>query len=137
MKKEVKQKWLERLRSGEIEQTSCRLGDEDGARCCLGVLCDVAVEEKVIPPPILNEEGPQSDRVLIYGVDDDSNKGVLPQAVVDWAGLENSCPQVEDPMTITSRVTKDKIETNTLMQMNDEGMTFEEIAEVIENNPVH
>ncbi len=32
----VKNKWIERLRSGEIPQLEGSLGDEDGSRCCLG-----------------------------------------------------------------------------------------------------
>ena len=37
---ELKDKWLEALRSGEYSQTTETLKDENGF-CCLGVLCDV------------------------------------------------------------------------------------------------
>lgn len=41
MDKELKQKWIDALRSGEYKQTKGTLRDTNG-HCCLGVLCDVA-----------------------------------------------------------------------------------------------
>jgi hypothetical protein len=37
MNEQIKQRWIEALRSGEYEQTQGRLRDETGY-CCLGVL---------------------------------------------------------------------------------------------------
>lgn len=83
---EVKEKWLEQLRSGQIEQGAGWLGKESGERCCLGVLCDVAFEESVIDTRRLVE----ADGVLQYGVDpegddDDLETTDLPVAVSVWA----------------------------------------------------
>ena len=40
MNPEVKQKWIEALRSGKYEQIKRKLWD-NGKYCCLGVLCEV------------------------------------------------------------------------------------------------
>jgi hypothetical protein len=42
MDKELKQKWIDALRSGEYQQGKKRLCTEDGRYCCLGVLQMVA-----------------------------------------------------------------------------------------------
>lgn len=41
MNKEIKEKWLEALRSGEYKQGREHLRDESNQFCCLGVLCDI------------------------------------------------------------------------------------------------
>jgi hypothetical protein len=38
---ELKAEWVAALRGGEYEQGQGCLHSEDGAKCCLGVLCDV------------------------------------------------------------------------------------------------
>ena len=43
MKKDIKQAWLNALRSGDYEQTTGYLEDK-GEYCCLGVLCDITDE---------------------------------------------------------------------------------------------
>ena len=49
MKKEIAEKWVAKLRSGEIKQGTGFLRRSTGERCCLGVLCDMAVEAKRYP----------------------------------------------------------------------------------------
>jgi hypothetical protein len=68
----VAKKWVAALRSGKIKQTRGQLGRESGSRCCLGVLCDLAVEEGVITKYRFNE-------------------GVLPKEVIKWSGIKDSC----------------------------------------------
>lgn len=41
MKKELKDKWIAALRSGEYKQGKARLKTDDGGYCCLGVLADI------------------------------------------------------------------------------------------------
>jgi hypothetical protein len=55
MNTELKQKWVEALRSGEYRQIRGRLNDYDNGYCCLGVLCKVAGYE-VIGTNILENE---------------------------------------------------------------------------------
>lgn len=58
----VAQKWVDALRSGEFQQTTGKLGAvaADGSRayCCLGVLCEVAVADGVIPPAYVSRADP-------------------------------------------------------------------------------
>lgn len=74
MKKDVKEKWLTALRSGEYTQTKGRLHRTEASRlssagyCCLGVLCEVAVAEGVIDSYV-------------------ADAAYLPAAVRTWAGL--------------------------------------------------
>lgn len=52
MTAEIKQKWIEALRSGNYKQGTGYLKATDGTWCCLGVLCDV-----------LGRDVPAGDRV--------------------------------------------------------------------------
>jgi hypothetical protein len=139
--KEVKELWVEALRSGEIEQTTGHLGDSAG-RCCLGVLCDLAVREGAIPAPIYHE-----DNDLFYWVGDlealeeegdwdierNSEYGLLPHSVMYWAGLDSVNPHVavpEDGEPDDSEFT----ESIGLSDLNDDrDWTFGMIADVIED----
>jgi hypothetical protein len=106
MNKVIKKEWVERLRSGKYKQGKYRLRDSNNNYCCLGVLCEVYVDEKLIPEPILvDENGPYS-----YGKE--GNTSLLPLEVrlsSFWA--------------------------SELMCMNDKlDRTFPEIADYIEQN---
>lgn len=48
LKHEVKEKWLKALRSGEYKQGRNTLYNPDTDQyCCLGVLCELAFQERV------------------------------------------------------------------------------------------
>lgn len=86
MRPEIAQKWADALRSGKYQQGQGDLSHVNymsGGRyfCCLGVLCEVAVEEGVIPPPV--SEGSTSS--MVYGRDGDTAKALPPSEVVRWA----------------------------------------------------
>lgn len=78
-------KWVERLRNGGIEQHQGGLGTDDGARCCLGVLCDLAVEAGVIPPATGLDEGDYIVRAFRF----DGEAATLPERVKWWAGMKS------------------------------------------------
>jgi len=87
MNKTIKAKWIKALQSGDYEQTTQALKNEDGF-CCLGVLCDVYNKEKGKEwekPAFTNRMG----RSYIFG---ESTK--LPVEVQDWSGLIGSNPLV-------------------------------------------
>jgi hypothetical protein len=116
---EVKEKWLAALRSGEIPQIKAVLAQVDGpGRCCLGVLCDLAVAEGVIPEPVKVRHASGVER-LAYGY---SATTVLPYRVMRWAGVPAAHPLVQTP---------DGKEEG-LAVLNDSGYTFAEIADLIE-----
>lgn len=122
MNEEVKALWLAALRSGEYLQGKDSLhsinDDLKDAYCCLGVLCEVAVNEGIIPEP----ENAFGDTDLMSRHYD--GKWDIPSSkVVEWAGLEEDNPTVNDEEGLTLR----------LSELNDEyGYNFEQIARVIE-----
>jgi hypothetical protein len=76
MDADVKQLWVEALRSGKYSQTRGRLRDEDGF-CPLGVLCDLNAQ--YAPEEM---RGAWEEDMRFSGC-----LGVLPYVVINWAGL--------------------------------------------------
>ena len=110
MNPQIKQKWVDALRSGEYQQCRGYLRKEDGF-CCLGVLCDLYIKEN-------NVEWQHNE------VDDyfyENHSFIPPSSVVEWSGIADSNPFVND-------------EIDTLGGLNDKGFTFNEIADVIEEH---
>lgn len=126
---EVKEKWLTALRSGDFEQGKDALKNKSYTgtpqHCCLGVLCEIAVQEGVIPPPTQTE----SDG-WFYGVDGDESWSGLPHVVAQWAGLGDPASDmwVDSPREDDA----ERKERNSLSGLNDYGYTFEQIADLIE-----
>jgi hypothetical protein len=106
MNPEIKQKWVAALRSGEYKQTTGHLRDETGF-CCLGVLCDLHAKEN---------NGQWEDGHYL------STKDVLPDTVEKWAGVLGPSPEVME----------DDDKKSMLSELNDGGMTFARIADLIE-----
>lgn len=108
MKKEVADLWVNALRSGKYKQVQGSLCKYNSF-CCLGVLCEIALENNV-PIKITTE-----DDNKVY----DGHSIYLPKIVQDWAGLKNHMGRVNG---------------SCLADMNDYGYTFEYIAQTIEEN---
>lgn len=93
MNEDVKELWTEALRSGDYEQGKGSLTNIDGTGtkyfCCLGVLCAVAVANGL---DLLVYE--DEDRVTYNGA-----SAYLPEAVMEWAGLEQEDPPLLKPET--------------------------------------
>ena len=117
--KDVMNKWIEALESGDYAQTRGALGVDglEGGKpsfCCLGVLCELAVQEGIIPDPL---RGDAENATRLYG--EAGNSGALPVEVRKWAGLA------------TNNGTYDGADKN-LVGLNDSyGYSFEQIASVI------
>ena len=111
MNPQIKQKWLNALRSGEYQQTKGFLRKEDGF-CCLGVLCDLYGKEN-------NAEWNLANNGHNYEFQDKESH--LPSSVIEWAGVEDSNPYIIGGI-------------GTLSGLNDKGFTFNEIADLIENH---
>lgn len=110
MNPQIKQKWVDALRSGDYKQTQRHLHDENGF-CCLGVLCDLYIKENNV------EWEPSTHYNNVYMFQD--MMAALPLSVVEWADLEYYNPHVN-------------VEKSTLAGLNDGGSTFKQIADVIE-----
>lgn len=110
MNQQIKQKWVEALRSGEYKQTQGRLRNHDGF-CCLGVLCDVLF--------------PEDWKFTLGRCSHNDYSHVLPPKVLREAGLQESNP-------IVIGYSLSAHHDSSLASYNDEGKTFEEIANIIE-----
>ena len=111
MNQQVKQKWVSALRSGDYQQTKYYLHTGDGF-CCLGVLCDLYGKEH-------NVEWNLANNGNNYEFQD--RPSCPPFSVTEWAGIVSSNPY------ICSR-------SFTLAELNDNGSTFNEIADLIEEH---
>ena len=114
---EIKAKWAAALRSGVYQQIIGSLANRTNGRCCLGVLCDLAVEAGIARTlPV-----PGRSYISYVSVTDpsDHDSGLLPSAVVRWAGLDRSNPIIRG------------LHEN-LSGLNDHGLSFTDIANHIE-----
>ena len=127
MNPEVKQKWIDALRSGKYEQGSERLRSVTGY-CCLGVLCDLYAQEHDVEWEFRGnaETNLQLQDYWYFG----DQSQFLPESVMNWAGLRNHNPQVRIDV-------EDNDEDNWYYQdeianVNDSGYTFNDLSKLIE-----
>lgn len=122
--REVLNLWIDALESGKYQQTTqvLRRNDENGEAvgyCCLGVLCELAVEAGVIQPSILN---PNATNISMYG--EGENTGNLPKEVRKWVGLATPNGRFNE--------TGEEYSSTTLIGLNDtHGYNFQQIAGVL------
>jgi hypothetical protein len=119
MNPEVKQLWIEALRSGEYKQDQWVLRrniPSDKPVCCaLGVLCEVAVKAGIVERYLPDDRG-----TIRYG-NERENK-TLPSEVMDWAWLHSPEVAIEDNESVT-----------TVTCLNDhDNLSFDTIATIIE-----
>jgi len=107
----IKHQWTEALRSGQYPQGKEWLRNADGAYCCLGVLCELYRQTQDLTGLQWNRE--QNDQAYHYG----DCCSLLPEAVLEWAGLPEDDAVVEE-----------------LMCQNDDGALFPTIADYIEEH---
>lgn len=106
MNEELKQQWVEALRSGEYQQTTGCLRDIGGF-CCLGVLCDI------LDRSCWDVHTDDSYGVTDYSYGDGDEDALIPADISERIGLPR-------------RVQED------LAELNDHGFSFAEIALHIE-----
>lgn len=121
---DIANKWIAALRSGKYKQAEEVLRDSNGGFCCLGVLCDLH-----------SKENQSAEHVWFDNnyFDEDAN---LPNEVAQWAGLKTVDEVYEDsgkhgtlPELIDDGVGG---KAKHLAALNDRGMSFDKIADVIE-----
>jgi len=164
MKRKVAEELEKRLRSGDYKQGRGFLHILPGAAegdeyCCLGVLCEMAVEEGVVKKSTTRGE----HSTAYYGSSDTDEAAVtgwynrvLPVAVVEWAGiktqvdLDESWPALLDDNEGIARFARGMADSESYVQsvgdrterhislasMNDSGVPFEEIADFIRDKVV-
>jgi hypothetical protein len=110
MRQDVKDKWVEALNSGKYRQIQGFLATNDGGRCAVGVLADIAAEAGIVvrsSRPL----GNGARQCLTY----DKLAFSLPVAALKWADITEK-------------------DTNVIMDMNDVGTSFQFIANWIKEN---
>ena len=113
MNADIAKQWVEALRSGDYVQGGGALR-RDGKHCCLGVLCDLAVEAGVIPEPVMTDH-----HEFVYG----GKYALLPNSVMVWSGMKTAGGAFRNP---------DEPEPFNLTGLNDSPVSFEVIAKTIE-----
>lgn len=132
MNKDVKALWLSALRSGEYKQATGALkeyvignSDEIGY-CCLGVLTDIAIKTGAVSGEWIYREHTDS-----YDYRDRETAcievALLPWDVAEWAGVRAN----GDPLDGFGLPEGSSLD---LPALNDGGLPFEVIANIIEKN---
>lgn len=126
LRPEVKAKWTAALRSGTYTQGVGQLRDSADNFCCLGVLCEIAVEEGVIPPAKVSSGWTN----YAYGNPEaaDIRTGVLPASVQSWAFED-----FEPPLVAKTNYEDPFLGDHHASNWNDDyDATFHRIADLVE-----
>jgi len=113
MKREIATQWVKALRSGDYKQGTGVLRSSDNRFCCLGVLCEVLREE-------LNLEVTKIPSDYNHAYEYEGSQIALPRKVRDYVRMRSSDGDYDD--------------RNSLAKLNDKGMSFSDLADVIEAN---
>lgn len=125
MRHEIRERWVEALRSGRYKKAMRRLGSRESGveeQCALGVLCELAVLDGVIVRHEIGIDDYTPVTIFAYG---DSTEN-LPVEVMDWAGLDAVDPHVINQDGNISAIT----------ELNDGcGLEFDAIAKLVDADP--
>ena len=109
-REEALELWLTTLEQHPERQTTGYLKKSNNKMCCLGQLCDLLYE-------------PNETQLLegdYYSYGEDENIEDLPEEVVEFMGFYGPYGELDN---------------STLAQLNDDGITWPEIAKFIRENP--
>ena len=115
MDKKIKAKWLKALRSGDYDQTEgalCRVLDTGAAYCCIGVLVEIVRGEDIW------EDTAIGSTALAMG---NGPRYTPNESFYGEVGIKEGYDESLGRKTISK-----------VIALNDNGKSFEEIAEVIE-----
>jgi len=118
MNPELKKKWVDALRSGEYKQGKSYLRSSD-SYCCLGVLADVIIKET--DQYYWRRDSTISKLVEVYSLINKMDEAVVGSGKFYSAFYDEYLYSLEQ---------------DNLIKLNDgENLSFNEIADYIENNP--
>jgi hypothetical protein len=86
MNPEIKIMWVATLRSGNYEQGTGLLRDDDNQFCCLGVLCDLM--------PDAAKRWNLVDEQYVANYRFDGTQDALPESVMTWASISFPDPEI-------------------------------------------
>lgn len=119
MKSDIAQKWVDALRGNRYRQGRNALKQQKNGEikhCCLGVLCEL-YQLEASSPLDERELGPCGFTFM------DGSSDFLPRPVMHWAGMGSNNGDFHDP--VSDRGTN-------LVDLNDKGMDFSKLADIIE-----
>lgn len=101
--------WIDALRSGEYTQIKSQLGRDGEGYCCLGVACEVAIQNGLDIERVVQSNGT---------IDFDGERGELTDTVAEWYGFDGNGVELEDTTAISLN--------------DDDEYTFVQIADKVE-----
>ena len=135
MKREIADKWVAALRSGEYTQTTETLAcDARSKHCCLGVLCELAIEDGVeMDVAEVEMDVPDANTYTMFA----GEAGGLPESVQQWADVKSRDAWVRKGAvddSLLDRLPPRRLEGEkvSLAMLNDHGVEFGDIADIIE-----
>ena len=141
MNLEIAARWTAALRSGEYKQTTQKLCDSGGF-CCLGVLSELYLATpgaNLTRQDITTPDGDLVYTEYIFTNEEGSRvskDSALPRPARDWAGLKDAMGGLGDTIvcdTPTNFEDEDCFnKSESLANLNDNGLTFAQIADVID-----
>lgn len=134
MKADIKERWARELESGKYEQGAGNLHErgfdvpgtipqQPDKFCCLGVLCKMALDEGAV------DIGNEAEQGSVVQYDDET--AYLPRRVIEWAGIVHEGPRFIEGGTAEESRGIFAVGTRGLAEMNDQGTSFDSIAETI------
>lgn len=129
LKPRAKAEWCRRLRSGQYTQGTGCLANTDGEHCCLGVASEMAFEAGIVRRSVIGAR--IYFKNLDAGENDTGASSYLPYHAAKWMAADDTdgiSAQTNPHITDSSGV------TIYLANLNDDGFTFEQIAEIIEEH---
>ncbi len=124
----IKEEWVAALRDPNAKQIQNYLKTSEG-NCCLGIACEVAIKNKVIPDATLAGFARCSEsNVYTY----EGRESYLPRKVSNWMGFMEDIQQPSFHIKYKNVVGERKTESFHLTDLNDHGFTFAQIADLIE-----
>ena len=132
MLSEFQKRWVSALRSGKYEQGRGQLNQNDKRYCCLGVACELIANDSLVRKSDNNLSG--DERLIYYDLD-----SVRPsKRSMNFIGINYDSIFVinNDVLELLSDYIYHEVgEVVTLMHLNDIGVPFPIIADVIELEP--
>jgi hypothetical protein len=123
MKPEIKAQWIAALRSGKYPQTTHNLKTEQGF-CCLGVLCDISGVGE------WDDQGHGYEYYVVYGGRECSVLHSRLAKEIGWDVKNFGQAGIVPGLTLRDAPGEENLVR--LTQLNDDGFTFDQIADIIQ-----